>query len=94
MQQPKSQNKTEGSRVEFSCECQVQGNCEIRYQWLKDETDLQQQNNASLVLDSVRMQDFGCYKCCIHVTHKGCHRESVSSEGAFLEVTPCEGMSK
>ena len=95
MQQPKSQNQTEGSRVEFTCEYQVQGNCEIcRYQWLKDDTELQEQNNSSLILDSVKMRDFGCYRCCIHVTHKGGHREDVTSKPAFLEVAPGDGMSK
>ena len=94
MQQPKSQNQTEGSRVEFSCECQLQGNCQVWYQWLKDDTELQQQNNASLFLDSVKMPDFGCYRCSIHVTHKGDHREAVKSEPAVLEVAPCEGKSK
>lgn len=91
VQQPKSQNQIEGSRVEFSCECQVQRDCQVWYQWLKDGTEFQQQNNASLVLDSVEMRDFGCYRCSVQVTHKGGHREAVMSEPAFLEVAPCEG---
>jgi len=94
VQQPKSQNQIEGSRVEFSCECQVQRDCQVWYQWLKDGTEFQQQNNASLVLDSVEMRDFGCYRCSVQVTHKGGHREAVMSEPAFLEVAPCEGKSK
>lgn len=89
VQQPISQNQREGSRVEFTCECQVQGNSEVWYQWFKDDTELQQQNNASLILDSVKMHDFGCYRCCI--THRGGHGEAVTSKPAVLEVSPCEG---
>ena len=92
VQQPKSQNQREGSRVEFTCECQVQGNCEVWYHWLKDDTELQEQNNSSLILDSVKMRDFGCYSC--RITHGRGHREAVTSEPAFLEVSPCEGKSK
>ena len=92
MQQPMSQNQREGSRVEFTCECQVQGNREVSYQWLKDDAELQQQNNASLILDSVKMHDFGCYRCCI--TYRQSHGDAVTSEPAFLEVSPCEGKSK
>ena len=87
-----SQNQIEGSRVEFTCECQVQGNNEVWYQWLKDDTELQQQNNASLILDSVKMHDFGCYRC--HISHRGGDGEAVTSEPAFLEVSPCEGKSE
>jgi len=89
VQQPKSQNQREGSRVEFTCECQVQGSCEVWYHWLKDDTELQEQNNSSLILDSVKMRDFGCYSC--RITHGRGHREAVTSEPAFLEVSPCEG---
>ena len=70
----------------------MQGNCEVWYQWLQDGTVLQGQNNASLVLDSVKMRDFGCYRCCI--TPRGSHGEAVTSEPALLEVFPCEGKSK
>ena len=92
MQPPISQNQRDGSRVEFTCKCQVQGNCEVWYQWLKDDAELQQQNNASLILESVKMHDFGCYRCII--THRGGHGETVTSEPAFLEVSPPEGKSK
>ena len=92
MQQPKSQTKTEGSRLEFTCECQEQGNCEVRYQWFKDGAELLGQNNPSLVLDSVKMRDFGCYRCCI--SHGESHEGAITSEHAVLEVHPCEGKSK
>ena len=91
MQQPMSQNQREGSRVEFTCECQVQGNREVSYQWLKDDAELQKQNNASLILDSVKMRDFGRYRC--RITSRGGYRE-VISEPAFLDVSPSEGKSK
>ena len=72
----------------------MQGNSEVCYQWLKDGTELQAQNNSSYVLDSVKMRDFGCYRCCIRLTHIGGHKEAVKSEPAFLEVAPHEGKSK
>ena len=92
MQQPKSQNQKEGSRVKFTCKCTVQGKYQVQYQWFKDGTELQEQSNSSLILDSVKMHDFGCYRCCI--THKGGHSEVIRSEPAVLEVAPCDGMSK
>lgn len=92
MQQPISQNQRQGSRVEFTCECHVQGNWKVWYQWLKDDTELQQQNSASLILDSVKMHDFGCYRCII--THREGHGEAVTSQPAFLEISPPEGKSK
>ena len=91
MQQPISQNQREGSKVEFTCGCQVQGNYEVWYQWLKDDTELQQQNSPSLILDSVKMHDFGCYRC--RITHRG-GLGAVTSKPAFLEVSPREGQSK
>lgn len=65
---------------------------EARYQWFKDGTELQGQNASSLVLDSVKMRDFGCYRC--RVTHTGDESGSVTSDPAFLDVFPCGGMSE
>ena len=91
MQQPISQNQREGSKVEFTFE--VQSDFEVWYQWFKDGMKVYQQENvASLILDSVKMHDFGCYRC--RITHSGGYGEAVTSLPAFLEVSPSEGKSK
>lgn len=70
----------------------VQEKYEVRYQWFKDDTELQRQNSCSLVLDSVKMCDFGCYSC--QVTRIGGESQPVTSDPADLEVVPCDEMSK
>ena len=87
---PKSQEQREGSTVEFKCE--VQGRKGVSYQWFKDRTTkLQGQNSAILVLDSVKLRDFGCYTCEVKSIDG---RQCVESSPAMLDVTPGDGMSK
>ncbi|XP_078371056.1 uncharacterized protein LOC144654706 isoform X2 [Oculina patagonica] len=90
VQQPKSQKRTEGSRVEFTCKCNVQEKYEVCYQWFKDGTELQERNTCSLVLDPVRMRDSGCYSCL--VTRVEDENENITSDRAVLEVVPRGGM--
>ncbi|KAL9971593.1 hypothetical protein ACROYT_G017773 [Oculina patagonica] len=92
VQQPESQKQTEGLRVEFTCKCMVQENYEVGYQWFKDGMELQGQNTCSLVLNSVEMRDFGCYRC--QVTRVGDESQPVTSDPAFLEVDPRGGMRR
>ena len=92
MQQPKSQNQKEGLKVEITCNCEMQEKFEVWYQWFKDGAELQGENASTLVLDYVKMRDFGCYRC--RVTHTGDESGGVTSDAAVLEVSPCGGMSE
>lgn len=83
LQHPQSQNWTEGSRVELTCRCEAQVGTEVSYQWYKDDEELQGRTTPTLVLNPVRMRDFGCYKC--HMTHLGDAGEGVTT---VLDVTP------
>ena len=86
---PKSQKQREGSTVEFKCE--VHGRRKVSYQWLKDGTKIQGQNSAILVLNSVKLRDFGSYTCDVKSIDG---RQYVESHPAMLDVTPGDGMSK
>ena len=74
--------------MEFKCE--VQGRKEVSYQWFKDGTKLQGENSPMLILDPVKLRDFGCYSCEVKSTDGQC----VESYPATLDVTPGDGMSK
>jgi len=69
----------------------VHGKKKVIYQWLKDGTEIQGQNGSSLVLDPVKLRDFGCYACRV----KGADGSAcVESSPATLDVTPRDGASK
>ena len=89
---PTSQETKEGSTVEFKCK--VQGKKKVLYQWLKDGAEIQGQNSCTLVLDSVKLRDFGCYACEVRYADSQLGSECVESSPAELDVTPCDGMSK
>ncbi|XP_074619470.1 uncharacterized protein LOC141878419 isoform X4 [Acropora palmata] len=71
--QPSGQSSTEvtivlfpkipkaGSRVEFKCTARESQ--QVFYQWYKDGQELQGQYNSSLILNALKVQDFGFYKC-------------------------------
>jgi len=83
---PSNQEQQEGSRMEFKCK--VHGKKKVIYQWLKDGTEIQGQNGSSLVLDPVKLRDFGCYACRV----KGADGSAcVESSPATLDVTPRDG---
>lgn len=89
VEHPSNQEQKEGSRVEFKCK--VHGKKKVSYQWLKEGTEMQGQNGSSLVLDPVKLRDFGCYACKV----KGADgSDCVESSPATLDVTPRDGMSK
>ena len=94
MEQPTDQIGKEGSKVVFSCE--ARGKNKITYQWLKDKLKLPGQTNSSLVFDSVKPRDFGCYCCEVRRSDGQNKSEAVKllSRGAELDVLPREGMSK
>ena len=79
--------------MEFSCKCEVPGGTQVSYQWLKDDQELEGKTSDTLLLDSVRIQDFGLYRC--QVSRSGdTGMEPVKSEPAELIVTPGLGKSE
>ena len=91
MVQPRCQEQKEGSRVEF--ECNISGEREARYQWFKDDSKIQGQRNPSLVLDPVKVEDFGNYKCEVKYDD-GDSEKCVTSLPSELDVIPCDGMGE
>lgn len=89
VQHPTSQSRTEGSFVKFSCKCEVQSGTQVSYQWYKDDQELQGKTSDTLVLEPVRMKDFGCYRCL--VTRLCDTRVEVKSKRADLNVIPPHG---
>ena len=92
MEQPTDQEGEEGTKVEFRCKASGKGT--IRYQWFKDGTKLEGRTNSSLVFDSVKPYDFGCYCCEVRCSDGQNKSEPVKSHEAELEVLPRKGESK
>ncbi|KAL9971604.1 hypothetical protein ACROYT_G017788 [Oculina patagonica] len=86
------QEAKEGSKVELVFKCKSRDNSKLFYQWFKDDTELQGKNESILLLKSVALPEFGCYKC--RVSCKDCPSEVVESSHAELDVTPRDGTSK
>ena len=80
-----------GSRVEFICT--VRENQQVFYQWYKDGQELQGQDNSSLILNQLKVKDFGFYKCEVRSDKRN---DSIcgASEVVELDVTPAEGTSE
>lgn len=90
-QDPKSQRVKAGSNVQFECKAQ-DAHSRLIYQWFKDGTPLHlpaKNDEAILRLKSVKMGDFGCYKC--HVSCQDNPSVYVESDPGELDVTPGEG---
>ena len=94
--QPKYQEEKEGSRVEFKCD--IPGETKARYRWFKDDSKIQGQRNSSLVLDPVKVEDFGNYKCEVKYYDgdydDGDSEKCVTSLPAELDIIPSDGMGK
>ena len=88
----KSQKQKEGSRVEFKLK--AQGSSSLWYQWFKDGVELSEENNASLILECIKLRDFGCYTC--RVSYQDGYGDIKESSSAVLDVIPQRqnGMSK
>ena len=71
----------------------MRGCQQLFYQWLKDEHELQGENNSTLILDPLKVQDFGFYKCEVR-NGKRDDSSCVASEIVELDVTPAEGKSE
>ncbi len=76
--------------MEFKCN--VQGNNKVFYQWIKDGTEMQGQNDTTLVLGCVGLRDFGCYVCQVSLADSQCH--CFQSSVAVLDVVPRDGMGE
>ena len=77
--------------MEFKCN--ISGETEARYQWFKDDSKIQGQRNSSLVLDPVKVEDFGNYKCEVKYDD-GDSEKCVTSLPAELDVIPSDGMGE
>lgn len=82
---PESKTATVGSKVTFECRGQEKST-KLLYQWFKDDEPLPNENASILVLDSVRLRDFGYYMC--NVSHQDSYDEGSKSSLAKLDVTP------
>ncbi|XP_074620490.1 uncharacterized protein LOC141879213 isoform X2 [Acropora palmata] len=84
---PNSPEVQAGSRVEFRC---VGNGChQVLYRWFQDGQELPGENNSTLILNPLKMQDFGSYRCEVRSDKRDDER-CVESE---LDVTPAEGES-
>ena len=88
---PDSPEVQAGSRVEFRCD--VNGCQQVLYRWFKDEQELPGGNNSTLILDPLKMQDFGSYRCKVR-SDKRDDVPFVPSNVVELDVTPAEGESE
>ena len=55
---PRSQVIQEGKKLVLSCH--TRGLLDMRYRWVKDDVEIPEANRPDLVLEPVRMHDFGC----------------------------------
>ena len=86
------QEAKEGSNVELVFKCKAQDNRKLFYQWFKDGTELHGKNQSVLVIKSVTLSVFGCYKC--RASCKDSPSEVVESSPAELKVAPRDGTSE
>jgi len=87
--EPKQQKQKEGSRVEFKCI--HHGNEKVFYIWRKDNTEISGQCSSTLVLDSVKLRDFGYYECAVVLDSDDA---IVPSSPGELDVVPLDGKSE
>ena len=77
-------------------QCAVRG-CQqdlMFYRWFKDEQELQGEANSTLILDPLKVQDFGSYRCEVSRSNKRDDSSCVESDVVELDVTPAEGKSE
>jgi len=87
IQMPRSQAVQEGRKLVLSC--RTRSLPDVSYRWIKDDIEIPGANRSDLVLEPVRMQDFGRYFC--RVWDKS---GSLTSEPADVDVFPSPHMSK
>ena len=76
-EEPSHGTATNGSSVAFVCF--VDGSDPISYQWFKDGTELQGENNYLLRLDPILYNDYGVYHCVVNNSVN-----NIQSRGAML----------
>lgn len=81
IQMPRSQVIQEGKKLVLSCH--TRGLSDMRYRWVKDDVEIPEANRPDLVLEPVRMHDFGMYFCRVW-DRSG----SVTSLAADIDVFP------
>ena len=84
---PRSQAIQEGRKLVLSC--RTRSLPDVSYRWIKDDIEIPGANRSDLVLEPVRMQDFGRYFC--RVWDKS---GSLTSEPADVDVFPSPHMSR
>ena len=87
IQMPRSQAIQEGKKLVLSCRTRALP--DIRYRWVKDDIEIPGANRSDLVLEPVRMRDFGSYAC--RVWDKS---GAATSDSAVIDVFPAPNMSK
>ena len=85
---PKTQTKPEGSRMELKC--RVKGEKEVFYKWFKDEEELPEEKSSCLIRDPLKVKHFGSYRCEV----SSCDADRNSSSAAELDVAPSDGRSE
>ena len=76
-EEPSNRTATNGSSVTFVCF--VDGSDPISYQWFKDGTELQGENNSSFELNPVLYNAYGVYHCVVNNSVN-----IIQSQGAML----------
>ena len=87
---PRSQAPKEGSKVELACKLEKKSK-NFMYQWFKDGVALIGKSESVLVLNPVRLRDFGCYMCL--VSYKDSFGETEKSNTARLDVIHHPGLN-
>ena len=87
IQMPRSQAIQEGRKLVLSC--RTRSLPDVSYRWIKDDIEIPGANRSDLVLEPVRMHDFGRYFC--RVWDKS---GSLTSEPADVDIFPSPHMSK
>jgi len=72
--------------------CKARGNRKLAYQWYKDGTVLQGEDEGTFVIKSATLLDFGWYKCVARCEDS--FSLGVKSSLTELDVVPRDGTSK
>ena len=85
--EPSNETATNGSSVTFFCF--VDGSDPISYQWFKDGTDLQGENDYLLGLDPILYNDYGVYHCVVNNSVNNIRSRGATLTGAYDILLLC-----
>ena len=85
--EPSNETATNGSSVTFVCF--VDGSDPISYQWFKDGTELQGENDYLLRLDPVLYKDYGVYHCVVNNSVNNISSRGATLTGAYDIILLC-----